>query len=284
MTTNTIELVHEAKQVLRLAAMAAEQKGEVLELCYSGGKDSEVMRCLAIDEGIKFEPIYKMTTIDRPYTTAYCKERHVTILHPAESFFQLMRHKGAPTRRCRWCCEKLKEYKIRNTAVIGVRRSESRARQSLYTDYSLCRTYKKGETCEQYYPLLNWTDNDMLAYILYHNIPLHQHYYVNGSLDITRRLGCIGCPLKGDSGKSDFKEFPKMLRQWLISLQAWYDEKERKTSITFSSPAKLMIHNLFCKSYQEYYNKYETGMWYTDRDAYIMLQDYFHTYLEDLVY
>lgn len=280
-TTN--ELVSEAKQVLQLAAMAAEQKGEILELCYSGGKDSEVMRCLALDAGIKFEPIYKQTTIDRPYTTAYCKERNVTILRPAESFLQMMKRKGAPTRRCRWCCERLKEYKVRNTAVVGVRRAESRARSSRYTDYSQCRVYHRGGSCEQYFPLLNWTDGDMLAYILYHNIPLHPHYYVEGSVDISRRLGCIGCPLRGDNGKSDFMEFPKMLRQWLISLGAWYSIKERKTTAKFSSPAKLMIHNLFCRSYKEYVDKYESGLWFSDADSYMMLQNYFHIYLEDLV-
>ena len=74
-----------------------------------------------------------------------------------------------------------------------------------------------------------------------------------------------------------------MLRQWLISLGAWYSIKERKTTIKFSSPAKLMIHDLFCRSYKEYVDKYESGLWFSDADAYMMLQNYFKVYLEDLI-
>lgn len=282
MKRTTRELVQEAKQVLQLAATAAEQKGEKLELSYSGGKDSEVMRCIALDAGINFDPIYKQTTIDRPSTTTYCKERNVIIIHPEESFLQLMKKNGPPTRRARWCCRLLKEYKVRNTAVVGIRRAESRKRASRYTDYSQCRIYPRGGSCEQFFPLLNWTDSDMWAYIRYHNIALHPHYYIDGAIDISRRLGCIGCPLRGDNGKSDFLEYPKMLRQWLISLDTWYSIKTRRTTIKFPTPAKLMIHNIFCRSYQDYLNKYASGLFFSDIDAYMMLQDYFHIYLEDL--
>lgn len=39
-------------------------KDEVVELCYSGGKDSDVILQLAKEAGIKYRAIYRCTTID----------------------------------------------------------------------------------------------------------------------------------------------------------------------------------------------------------------------------
>lgn len=85
-----------------------------LEISYSGGKDSDVILRLAQMSGVKHEAIYKNTTIDPPGTIAHCKENGVTILPPRMTFFQLVENKGIPTRRARFCCEVLKEYKVYN--------------------------------------------------------------------------------------------------------------------------------------------------------------------------
>ena len=53
-----------------------------IELCYSGGKDSDVILELAKMAGIPFEAIYKNTTIDPPGTVAHCKEMCVKIVRP----------------------------------------------------------------------------------------------------------------------------------------------------------------------------------------------------------
>ena len=43
-------------------------RGKTVELCYSGGKDSDVILELAKMAGIRFRAIYKNTTIDPPGT------------------------------------------------------------------------------------------------------------------------------------------------------------------------------------------------------------------------
>lgn len=47
---------------------------EVVEIAYSGGKDSDVILQLAKEAGIKYRAIYKNTTIDPPGTIKHAKE------------------------------------------------------------------------------------------------------------------------------------------------------------------------------------------------------------------
>ena len=93
-----------------------------VEISYSGGKDSDVILELAKMAGIPYEAIYKNTTVDPPGTIKHCLENGVTVLNPKMSMLQLIEKKGWPTRRARFCCAKLKEYKVKDRAVQGIRR------------------------------------------------------------------------------------------------------------------------------------------------------------------
>lgn len=283
--TSTFSHVQSAIKIIRMAADAAKQKGSKLELAYSGGKDSEIMRCLAIEAGVDFEPIYKQTTIDRPFTAAYCHDRGVTILRPQFTFFSLVEKKGFPTRRVRWCCERFKEYKVYDVALVGVRRDESTKRSRLYNEISQCRVYHRGGSCEQFYPLLDWQLCHEREFVEVNKIELHPHYYDDsGKLCISKRLGCIGCPLRGDNGKRDLKEFPKFLRQLLISSYKWWNFTNGATKRKFSSPQKLLLHNLFCRSYDDYLEKFEHVLFgFSDIDALKMISDYFCIDLDLLI-
>ena len=44
-----------------------------IELCYSGGKDSDVILELAKMSGIEYRAIYKNSTIDPPGTIEHCR-------------------------------------------------------------------------------------------------------------------------------------------------------------------------------------------------------------------
>lgn len=114
-------------------------RGKTVELCYSGGKDSDVILELAKMAGIRFRAIYKNTTIDPPGTIRHCLRNGVEIVRSKESFFHLIQQKGFPTRRARFCCDVLKEYKILDTAIQGIRRSESTKRAANYKEPSICR-------------------------------------------------------------------------------------------------------------------------------------------------
>lgn len=96
-----------------------------VEVSFSGGKDSEVILELAKMAGIPYRAIYKNTSIDPPGTIAHCKSKGVEIIRPKKTFLQIVQENGTPTRFSRFCCKYLKEYKILDRAVQGVRRCES---------------------------------------------------------------------------------------------------------------------------------------------------------------
>lgn len=136
-----------------------------IEVSYSGGKDSDVILELAKMAGINYRAIYKNTTIDPPGTIKHCREMGVEVIHPKISFMGLVAKKGVPTRRARFCCSELKEYKVLDRAIQGIRRSESIKRR-LYT--------KDPEHYAQWAELgtsdLNWYwSEEEEAYICYRN-------------------------------------------------------------------------------------------------------------------
>ena len=155
--------------------------GEI-EVAYSGGKDSDVILQLAKESGIRYRAIYRNTTIDPPGTIAHVKRMGAEILRPKETFFQLVAKKGFPNRFSRFCCEKLKEYKVMDKCIMGVRKSESSKRNERYNEPTECRWYgRKTEAnhVEAIYPILDWTDNDVLAFVEDRHLTLAPVYYTN---------------------------------------------------------------------------------------------------------
>lgn len=157
-------------------------KRHLLEVCYSGGKDSDVILELAKMAGINFRAIYRNTTIDPPGTIQHVKEMGVEIARPGMTFFQKVEHNGFPTRRARFCCTELKEYKILDYAVQGIRRSESTARAKRYKEPVICRLYGKGEHVNVILPILEWTDEDVEQFIRARHIRCAPVYYCGGYL------------------------------------------------------------------------------------------------------
>ena len=203
-------------RAIRLIQSAAAD-GQTVEVTYSGGKDSDVILALTRMAGIPFRAIYKNTTIDPPGTIRHCLDNGVEIRKPERSFFQLLEQKGFPNRFRRFCCEHLKEYKILDRCIVGVRREESVRRAKLYKEPSACRIYRNGGHVEQIYPILDWTLADLEAFITEHHIRLHSLYYdADGRLDLTQRLGCLGCPLASTKKRLDeFRRYPRLVRLYL---------------------------------------------------------------------
>lgn len=188
-----------------------------IELSYSGGKDSDVILELAKMAGIPYRAIYKATTIDPPGTIAHAKEMGAEVIHPKKTFFQLVSKSGFPSRFQRFCCSALKEYKICDRAIQGIRRSESRKRAEKYKEPEVCRVYSAKEKVKVYLPILEWTDQDVAEFIKERNIKCHPLYYSReGQFDVTKRLGCMGCPLASRNKRIQFfKENPKWLKAWI---------------------------------------------------------------------
>ena len=213
----------------------------------SGGKDSDVILELAKMAKIPFTAIYKNTTIDPPGTIKHCLDNGVQIVQPKTSFFHLIDKSGFPSRRFRFCCSVLKEYKIKDAAILGIRREESMRRAKNYTEPEQCRVYSKNEKQHQIYPILYWTQEDVQQFIQERGIKLHPLYYrEDGSLDCSRRLGCLGCPLKSDHGIAEFKENPKILRQWIRHGKIWWDtHPDVKVRKIFSDVYELFARRTF---------------------------------------
>ena len=224
----TEQLQNKVEQAIKLLQKVAGVAPDI-ELCYSGGKDSDVILELARMAGIPFTAIYKNTTIDPPGTIKHCQENGVQIRQPRITFFQMIEKHGFPSRWARFCCSELKEYKIKDTAILGIRREESRKRAELYKEPIVCRNYSKNDHVDQVLPILEWTKADVEEFVLERGIKLHPLYYrEDGTIDCSRRLGCLGCPLQSDRGLADFKAHPKLVRAWLRAGKKWWDTPRTK--------------------------------------------------------
>lgn len=271
------QLNKKVKQSIRFLQSAQDFcKGQKIELSYSGGKDSDVILRLAQMAGIDFEAIYKNTTIDPSGTIKHCMENNVTILRPKISFFKLIEKKGFPTRRARFCCGYLKEYKVLDNAIQGIRKSESVKRRMMYHEPQICRIYgeNKKNKVSVFLPILEWTDEDVREFIQAESIKCHPLYYVGGVFDVKKRLGCMGCPLAHDQGLKDFKERPVLVRAWCRAGNIWLQSHQyTSTAHKFRNVYELFVHNVFYHRYQDFKNAVD-GMFGTV-DCKQFLEDYF---------
>ena len=221
----TDELTKKVERAVKLIQQAGRD-GQEVEVAYSGGKDSDVILELARMSGIKYRAIYKNTTIDPPGTIAHAKANGVEIRRSRKTFFQLMAQKGFPSRFVRFCCSELKEYKILDRNIMGVRKAESVARSKRYTEPTKCLFYgSKKEHVEAFYPILDWTDQDVADFIKERGIKCHPLYYdEDGTFHVERRLGCMCCPLASKKKRiAEFKAHPNMVKAYIRAGQQFRD-------------------------------------------------------------
>ena len=254
------ELEEKVERAIRLL-QSIPQDGDI-ELSYSGGKDSDVILELAKMAGIPYRAIYKATTIDPPQTIAHAREMGAEVIHPKKTFFQLISETGFPSRFQRFCCSVLKEYKICDRAIQGIRRSESRKRAENYKEPEICRVYSAKEKVKVYLPILEWTNQDVEEFIKERNIKCHPLYYRRGQFDVTQRLGCMGCPLASRKKRIQFfKENPKWLKAWIRAGQKWYiSEKYQngKAKHKFKDAFEAMGYMLYCENIEDFKEKTHT--------------------------
>ena len=234
------------------------QDGDI-ELSYSGGKDSDVILELAKMAGIPYRAIYKATTIDPAGTIAHAKEMGAEVIRPKKTFFQLVSEHGYPSRYARFCCSFLKEYKVCDRAIQGIRRSESRNRAERYKEPEMCRVYSAKEKVKVYLPILEWTDQDVEEFIKERDIKCHPIYYRGGQFDVTKRLGCVGCPLQSRKKRiQEFKDNPKFLKAWIRAGQKYFlsDKYQKgKSYFKFKDAFESMGYQLYCDNMEQFKEK-----------------------------
>ena len=120
-----MDLEQKAFERLRLGAETSERLYNApLIICYSGGKDSDVLLQLAINSGIDFEVLHNHTTIDAPETVYHIRDTFRRLeLQGVKCTVEKPMYKGKrvtmwsliplkmmpPTRLMRYCCSVLKE-------------------------------------------------------------------------------------------------------------------------------------------------------------------------------
>ena len=126
------------KAIMRLQAY---EPPEGYYLCFSGGKDSVVIKALADMAGVKYDAHYCVTSVDPPELVQFIKGHHSDVVfeYPrysdgtrATMWNLIPKKKMPPTRIVRYCCKALKEENggKGRLKVTGVRWDESANRKN----------------------------------------------------------------------------------------------------------------------------------------------------------
>ena len=282
MTTELQKKVDRAVKLIQSAGKIAAEHGQPLEICYSGGKDSDVILELARMSGINYRAIYKNTTIDPPGTIKHVSEKGVEVMQPAMNFRQVIEKKGMPNRWRRFCCSVLKEYKVLDYAVVGVRRDESRSRSERYHEPEVCRVYNKtkGIKVRQYLPILEWTQQDVVEFLTERGVKCHPLYYdEQGKFHADRRLGCMCCPLQSLKKRiASFKEHPQMLRFYIKGGQTYLDSHPNcKIGKTFNGNVyDWLTSQIFCGGERQFREKFGPSLFDNGIDTKQFLEQQFN--------
>lgn len=134
------------KAIMRLQAYEPK---EGYFLCFSGGKDSCVIKALADMAGVKYDAHYAVTSVDPPELVRFIKDHHpdVAFDYPRDkdgnvvSMWNLIPKKSMPpTRIVRYCCQYLKEQNGHGKGrlkVTGVRWAESVKRKKSHGEVTI---------------------------------------------------------------------------------------------------------------------------------------------------
>jgi phosphoadenosine phosphosulfate reductase len=191
--------------------------------CFSGGKDSVVIKELARIAGVRVDWNYNVTTADPPELTRFIKEHHPDVAwnrskNATGSIFKEMVKRGHPTRRFRWCCAIYKEDHGNNRRkIIGIRADESPRRAKQWNEVSTNRRTKQLIVL----PIYRWLTCDVWQFIRSHNLPYCSLY--DEGFD---RIGCILCPMASARIKQlELQRWPKIAALWRRGFQQLWDSK-----------------------------------------------------------
>lgn len=210
-------------------------------LAFSGGKDSVVIKQLAIEADVKFKPFYSVTTIDYPELVQYIKVFHKDVFwvhNPRGGFFKRLKERGFfPTRRCRWCCGEYKEQSLKeyDAKLIGVRAAESARRKKLWKD--VVSDWNKP-TRKFVCSIVNWEDEDVWEFIRLRKLP-YCELYDKGY----KRLGCLNCPMQtAKRRRAEMKRYPRFENAFIktaeLTWEKWHNHINKNGKPHISSRFK----------------------------------------------
>lgn len=278
--------VDRAIKLIQSASKIAQANGcPEIEVCYSGGKDSDVILELTRMANVPYRAIYHCTTIDPAGTIKHAQDMGAEIVRPKKNFLHLIAYYGYPSRMSRHCCVHLKELKVLDYAILGIRREESPKRAERYKEPELCRVYSKKEKVRQYFPILEWTKEDVAEFIEDRGIRLHPLYYDNnGNVDVQRRLGCMGCPLQSYKQRIEqFKKYPNMVKLYVRGGGQYLDNHPlSKINKLCKDAYEFFCFDVFCeRSNTRFQEKFGKNLFDDGIDCKTFLEDYFKIKFKD---
>lgn len=233
-------------------------------MAFSGGKDSVTLKALADMAGVKYEAVYRVTSVDPPELVRFIKNEHPDVIrevprdrdgNPITMWNLIPKRLMPPTRVVRYCCSSLKETGGDGRMTLtGVRWAESTRRklnQGLVTVFDKrlennpnfrptkshgvvlvndnAESRQEVEMCYKRHktlvnPIIDWEDSDVWEFIRKYKIP-YCSLYDEGF----HRLGCIGCPLaKQNSREREFARWPKYKKAYLNAFEKMIAERARR--------------------------------------------------------
>ena len=123
-----------------LSQIKAFEPADGYYLAFSGGKDSQCIYHLCKMAGVKFDAHYSITSVDPPELVRFIMEHYPDVKREAHkdkngrpiTMWQLIAQETIPpTRKARYCCERLKETNgVGRVTMTGVRWAESANRKN----------------------------------------------------------------------------------------------------------------------------------------------------------
>ena len=229
------------------AQISLQTYGKPLVVCYSGGKDSQVLVDLVSKANIDCVVRHNVTTVDAPETIRTVRKTFARLeeqgikcemAHPEITMWKLIEKKRTPpTRLMRYCCAYFKERDSRGSFIAtGVRQGESNARKKrdvvdvitrkkeerdhfddevfLSNDNSenrriIERCIPKNAMCVN--PIIDWSDSEVVDYY-WNECEIQNPLY----LEEFKRIGCIGCPMtRRGLRMREFGRYPQFMRAYI---------------------------------------------------------------------
>jgi phosphoadenosine phosphosulfate reductase len=193
-----------------VALLKAHEPPEGYYGCFSGGKDSCVIKELARLAGVKVVWHYNVTGIDPPELVRFIKEHHRDVVweFPKIPLLHRVERWGLPTSQHPWCCRAYKERRTPKgqTLIMGVRSAESRMRAKNWREVGISQL----NHCFVVAPILQWRKSDVWTFIRGAKLP-YCELYDEG----IERLGCIGCAkITAKQRAAQFRRWPRYEQLW----------------------------------------------------------------------
>lgn len=167
----------------------------------SGGKDSAVTHYI-VNLATEEQTVFSNTSNETHHTYKYINKNYPDAIKisPDEGFYTFVQRTGfIPTRFGRACCTTQKEMPMiqklpkdeKILFFMGMRKAESNNRSTYITKWK--NTRWGNREWQGILPILEWSDMDILLYMLYRKIPFNYLYTIGYG-----RVGCVNCCFRSD--------------------------------------------------------------------------------------